>query len=132
MPCESNNLQMRNYILETAIKIDQMQKEAVIQNTCEGCEGSLMSILYNTKPIIIYLCNGDVLTVRIPETTSTTDLFRIESVRGDSVILRLVVDNAGTLTCTSYTVVFNLGCACCLQCLPPICCERCPRTCENA
>ena len=37
-----------------------------------------------------------------------------------------------TPTCTNYTIIFDLGCACCLQCFQPICCEKCSGACANA
>ena len=41
----------RNFIYETVRKIDQLQKEVLLENGCIGCEGSLFSRLYNTKPV---------------------------------------------------------------------------------
>lgn len=121
----------RGFIYETLCKIDQMQKAATIQTACEGCEGSLISAFYNTKPIVIYLRGGAKLTVDVPETTTTTTVFRIENIKNDCVILRLVTTNETTqaLECTNYTCILTIECICSLQCLAPICCDPCTKNC---
>ena len=79
-----------NYIREAVARIDQLQKEATMQNLCEGCDGGLMAQIYNTKPVTFYLCGGTTFTVTIPNTTTTTSVFRIEDVRNDAAVLRLI------------------------------------------
>lgn len=116
---------------DTICRIDQMQKAASVQSLCEGCEGSLVSALYNTKPISIYLCSGTLFQVTVPETTELTTLFRIENVKGECVTLRLLVPGDTETTCTNYTVQIRISCICALQCFAPICCEKCPRGCQN-
>ena len=120
-----------NYIREAVARIDQLQKEATMQNLCEGCDGGLMAQIYNTKPVTFYLCGGTTFTVTIPNTTTTTSVFRVEDVRNDAAVLRLIDTTAEEITCTNYTVIFNLDCACGLQCFQPICCERCTGACNN-
>ena len=78
----------RNCIHDVVLKIDQLQKEAILEDECEGCESPLTKKLFNTRPITFYLCNGSAFTVEIPETTETTSVFRIEELRGDCVTLR--------------------------------------------
>lgn len=122
----------RGYIYETLLKIDQMQKAANIENACEGCEGGLLSTYYNTKPITVYLCGGSKLTVEIPDSETTTTYFRIEKVKNDCVILRLLQKNCQALECLNYTVVLQISCICCLQCFAPICCDECTNKCNQA
>lgn len=137
MACPNQNTQpaqqsSRGYIYETIVKIDQMQKAATIQNACEGCEGSLISAFYNTKPVTFYLCPGTAYTVTIPEVTgtvTTTSLFRIENVKNDAVILRLLTTEAGETTCTNFTAILKIDCICGMQCFAPICCDPCTSTC---
>ena len=136
MACQTQQTQLtstKGYIYETISKIDQMQKAATVQNLCEGCEGSLISAFYNTKPIIVYLSNGTPLTVNIPEqaTLTPTTIFRIENIKNDAVILRLIDSSTETLTCTNYTIILNIDCICALQCLAPICCELCNSGCSQ-
>lgn len=129
MACTITNNSSRGYIYETILKIDQMQKAANVETACEGCEGSLVSAFYNTKPVVFYMCNGNKLTVDVPDTNQTTSVFRIENVRSDSVILRLLTETQGEYTCTNSTVVLSIDCICCLQCLKPICCPECTKLC---
>lgn len=138
-PCTINNTNTvsgKGYIYDTLVKIDQMQKAANVENACEGCEGSLISAYYNTKPIAIYVRGEQLLTVQVPTTAvpatiTTTTYFRIENVKSDAVVLRLLVFDATTNTydCTQYTVVVRIECICTLQCFPPICCPECAGTC---
>ena len=126
----TNIVSQRNIIKNTVRKIDQLQKEAAIQNSCEGCESSLFSTLYNTKPVTFYLCSGTAFAATIPtDTTVTTTVFRIEDFRDDGVILRLLTTEDGATVCTNYTAILDLDCVCAMQCFPPICCDECTRIC---
>ena len=55
---DSISFKDKNCIFETIKKIDQIQKEALIQEECDNCEGGLMFKLFNTKPVILYLEKG--------------------------------------------------------------------------
>lgn len=127
----TNNTSYANCMYETISRIDQMQKAASVQTLCEGCEGSLVSAFYNTKPISFYLCSGTLFSVTVPDTTTVTSLFRIENVKGDCVTLRLLIPTDTETTCTIYTVQVRIDCICALQCFAPICCDTCPRTCAT-
>lgn len=104
-------------------RLDKMQRDAVIQTNSDGCENCMLTAMYNTKPISIYSgCNK--LTAPIGVDGTTTDLFRVEAVRGnDTVVLRLLQNTNGTITCTTYTVIVKIDCICCVQCFEPINCE---------
>ena len=64
----SNALNTNDCMYDTISRIDQMQKAASVQTLCEGCEGSLVSAFYNTKPISIYLCSGVLFQAVVPDT----------------------------------------------------------------
>ncbi|MCI5939205.1 MAG: hypothetical protein MRZ17_04755 [Acholeplasmataceae bacterium] len=119
--------QTRNFIYETVKKIDQLQKEVLLENTCTGCEGSLFSRLYNTKPVSFMLCNGSKLVAQLGTgtTATTTNIFRIQELKGNSVILQLIDYSTATPTCSNYTCIFDLDCCCGLQCYSPILCTLC-------
>ena len=104
-------------------RLDKMQRDAVIQTNADVCENCMLTAMYNTKPISIYSgCNK--LTTPIGVDGTTTDLFRVEAVRGnDTVVLRLLQNTNGTITCTTYTVIVKIDCICCVQCFEPINCE---------
>ena len=108
-------------------KIDQMQKEAIIAHATNQCDNCMMSAMYNTKPIALYLCNtGTRFEAEVNNTDTTCDLFRVEEVRNnETVVLRLLVENAetGEVTCTTYTIVVRIACIGAVQCFDPINCE---------
>ena len=128
MACSQNFTQVQtntNSIVNLLKKIDQMQKEALFkyENQEWTLESCLMSAMYNTKPISIYI-NNNLFVVNVGLTQDSTSYFRIEEVRGnDTVVLRLLVLDNGILSCTNYTVVVNVNCICCLQCFNPINCN---------
>ena len=139
MICMQNNQNIqpaetaqKTLIKDTVRRIDQVQKEATLQNACDRCEDSLFTSLYNTRPVSFYLCSGSAYTVLNPATQTPTTLFRIEDVRGDGVVLRILVQDGDAVTCTNFTTVLSLDCVCGLQCFAPICCEECTNGCNNA
>lgn len=110
-------------ILELLKRLDKMQRDAVIGNAVDGCENCMLTAMYNTKPICVY-SNCNKLTAQIGVGGNTTDLFRVEAVRGnETVVLRLLENTNGTITCTSYTVVAKIECICCIQCFEPVNCD---------
>ena len=118
-----------NYIKETIMKIDKLQKEAIADNQyyCVSCQTSLMSATNNTIPVLFNSCNGNELTGSIG-LGATTKYFRIESIRcGQYVTLRLLepIGETPTLTGTNYTMTVDLDCIKCIQCLEPISIEVC-------
>lgn len=119
--------QTRNFIYETVKRIDQIQKEVLLENNCIGCEGSLFSRLYNTKPVSFMICNGERFTAQLGPlaTDPTTTFFRIQELKGNTVILQLIDYTTDTPTCTNYTAILDLDCVCGLQCFSPITCTLC-------
>lgn len=117
----------RNFIVETVRKIDQLQKEVLLENNCIGCEGSLFSRLYNTKPVSFILCGGSRFEAALGTATdaATTTCFRIQEVKGNSVILQLIDYSGDTPSCTNYTIILDLDCVCGIQCYSPILCTLC-------
>lgn len=122
-----NTTQTTNYIIETVRNIDRMQKEISRETGCTGCNDLLVSqtTIYNTKPVIFRFGNGETFTALAG--TEETSLFRIQELKGNIVILRLLTFNATTeeYTCTNNTVLLDLNCVCSLQCLAPINCPCC-------
>lgn len=125
MICEKVPLRDRSCIMETILKIDQIQKEALIQDQCETCKDSLVVKMFNTKPVIFYLCEGKKFEVEVPGSDTCTHYFRIQEIKGDCVVLRILVRCGCEWECTNFTVNLDVRCVCAIQCLPPICCEEC-------
>ena len=98
-----------------------MQKDAIAANAIGTCNTCVIAPVFNTKPIAVYLCN-EALTVPIGNTTEFSNRFRVEEVKGDIVVLRLLSVVNEELTCTTYTVTVRINCICCVQCFDPITC----------
>lgn len=126
MACERINTLVNgnsNIILSTIRTIDQMQKETVMDSICVGCTGNLIKKAYDTRPITFTLQNDDKFTAFINFTDITTNLFRVEDIEGDFVLLRLLEKNGGCVTCTNQTAIIDLNCVCCIQCFEPVKCN---------
>lgn len=122
----ANNCQ--NYIVDTVMRIDRLQKEAELleQNSCITCESSLINYTNNTIPVSFVLCSGNTLSANISTTTNTTTYFKIESIRCKQfVTLRLLELANDTLQATTQTLIFNLDCACAIYCQAAIQTEKC-------
>mgnify|MGYP003293139244 CR=1 FL=1 len=98
------------------------------QPQMEAKQIGVFATMYNTRPVSFYLCQGVLFSAINPDDQTTTTLFRIEDVRDDGVILRLLIPGDEVI-CTNYTVILNLDCACGMQCFAPICCDECMRSC---
>ena len=112
-----------NYLLDLLLRIDRMQKEAIVnqETACISCSNSLTTFQNNTLPISFIMKCGGYLTVNIGISTDTTTYFRIESIRCDRYLtLRLLEDVDGTLTATPYTITLDLECVCGVQCFGAI------------
>ena len=114
-------------IAQLLIRIDQLQKEAIIANATNQCDNCMISSMFNTKPIAIYICcNGTRFEAAVGTTGETANLFRVEEVRNDeTVVLRLLTedDATGEITCTTYTIVVRISCIGVVQCFDPINCD---------
>ena len=120
----------KNFIYETVKRIDQIQKEVLLENNCIGCEGSLFSRLYNTKPVSFILCSGERFTAEITPgaTPTTTTYFRIKEIKCNSVILQLIDYSGDVPVCVHNTIILDLDCVCGIQCYSPITCTLCNET----
>lgn len=117
--CESN------YIKDTVMKIDRLQKEIVVDssNSCISCETSLLTSAYNTIPVSFRGCCSYAVLGNLGSTTDnlTTQFFRIESVRQCRfVTLRLLSIDGAELTATNYTMILDLDFVTTMQCYGPI------------
>ena len=81
-------------------------------------------VCFNTRPIMLYLCNNSAITLNYTTDTGegTSNVFRVESVSNDSVgvlILESVTDENGNVTyeSTNTYATINLSCVCAIRCL---------------
>ena len=130
MACHTNNTPIDNNENINAIysllkRIDGLQKDVILNNLRNVCENCSLGSLNNTKPISIYNSCGLFAASLDSANTTTTTLFRIEELNGDTVVLRLLQNTDGVITCTDLTIVYNINCICAIQCFDAINCERC-------
>lgn len=110
-------------IAEILRRLDKMQRDAVLSAGADACENCMLTAMYNTKPISLYT-NCRQITAPLGLDGDETNIFRVEAVRDDdTVVLRLLEDNDGDITCTAYTLIVRIECICCIQCFDPINCE---------
>lgn len=124
----TNNSCDCNYIRETILKIDKMQKDILCDTryTCISCANALFQSLYNTIPLSLYTCCGNPVTGMIGLDGSITTYFRVESVRcGQYATIRLLELVDGTLVGTDFTMIIDLDCIGRIQCFTPINVEVC-------
>ena len=81
-------------------------------------------LCFNTRPIMLYLCNNLPVTLNYTsgDSEETTTVFRVESVTDDSVgvlLLEETTDEEGntTYTSTNTYATINLDCVCAIRCL---------------
>lgn len=117
-----NNIR-RNCILDILKKIDQSQKEAIIESDFIGCGGGLITKAFDTKPVVLTLADDAKFTAYLGVSTTTTDLFRVEEVNSDCCVLRALERTGGMIRCTRFTCTLSIGCICGVQCLEPINCQ---------
>mgnify|MGYP000162757213 FL=1 len=120
----TNTTTNTNGIADLLRRLDKMQRDAVIANEADTCENCMLTSMYNTKPIAIFSNCGRLACPLGATSEDTANLFRVEAVRGnETVVLRLLQNTNGVITCTTYTVVVRIACICCVQCFDPINCE---------
>lgn len=112
----------KNCILDTIREIDKLQREDFRKDDCIGCGGPLIDKIFDTKPVSFTLCEGK-FKANLGAGCDYTDLFRIEDVKKDCVLLRLLDKKGDYICCTKYTVILKIDCICAIQCFEPIKCH---------
>lgn len=85
-------------------------------------------LCFNTRPITLYLCNNNLVTLNytnLEGETVETSVFRVENITDDSVSVLLLeesTDEGGntTYTSTNTYATINLDCICAIRCLPDV------------
>jgi len=86
------------------------------------------TLCFNTRPIILYRCNNEPITLNYTNsegTEATTTIFRVENVTNDSILVLLLEettdpDDNTTYTSTNTYATINLGCVCAVRCLQDV------------
>ena len=126
--CENSNSSSKcNYIAEILKVINILQSEVCPGDTClETCTrayfGPNSSIDFNTRPVTLYTCDSNSVSMPISNTPgeeTTSNIFRVEKVDGCCATLRVLVYNSGssTYTATNSFFTINTDCCCAIKCL---------------
>ena len=116
----------RNHLLDILSLISKLQKSATCfdnDNTCTRPILGLNNFLtYNTRPVMLYLCDSTPLAIEYIEnaTTMTSTIFRVENIDGNCVTLRLLAQNDGIITATSEFATVNIDCIAAVRCLADV------------
>lgn len=128
--CNSNNDSCRQ-IAEILAIISVLQQNACNSDTClDTCDRGFLgcgsnSLTCNTRPVMLYLCNGQPLSMPIEkDSTSTCDngncsnVFRVEKLDECCCTFRVLSPNTdGSYSATNSFFTMNLHCVCALRCL---------------
>lgn len=127
-------------IAKEVLFIDRLQKRAENRDNCLSCSGSnlgdnvLNNNIYNTRPIILYLPNGEMFRIRIGDffsptneqseqtinqvsSPSTSNIFRVEEVDGCCCRLRALKYCLGKYIATNFCCTADLEDFTAIQCL---------------
>lgn len=107
-------------ILKVLKKIDQIQKEAFLDEECVGCTGPLIMKAFDTRPVMLTLCNDEKFTAFTDVFSEKTNIFRVEDIKDDCVLLRLLEREGGCLKPTRMTAILKIDCICAIQCFKPV------------
>lgn len=126
--CENSNSSSKcNCIAEILKVINILQSEVCPGDSClETCTrayfGPNSSIDFNTRPVTLYTCDNNSVSMPISNTPgeeTTSNIFRVEKVDGCCATLRVLVYNSDTSTYTATNSFFtiNTDCCCAIKCL---------------
>jgi len=132
----NNTMQGCKCLAEILTVIEILQEKSEHADNClDTCDRGFLgtsanSKLFNTRPIILYGCNGEMWEMPIskdPNEKTTSNIFRIEKIDGCCATFRVLEkgrnsndndnDNDITYLTTNSFVTFNLDCICAIRCL---------------
>ena len=126
----SNNC-CNNCVSEILQIIKVLQDNACPDNCLNSCDrpalgGGTGSVLFNTRPIMLYTCCGNGTPWSMPTTRTeegtTSSVFRVEKVNGCCCTFRVLEPNPDTTSTYPYVstdsiFTMDVGCMCCVRCL---------------
>lgn len=129
--CNNNNNEACKCLAEILAVINVLQQNACTSDTClETCDRGFLgcgvnSLNCNTRPVMLYLCNGTQLAMPTTKddttTTTTSPVFRVEKVEGCCCTFRVLAPSEEgaeyPYVSTNSFFTANLNCCCSLRCL---------------
>ena len=115
-----------NHLLDIVRLIYNMQESIrgneSITNNCTKPMLGPSETLFNTRPIMLYLCNNNPLEIEYTSDNQTllSNTFRIEGLDNSTVTVRLLNNSNGTITSTNETATINMNCIAAIKCLQDI------------
>ena len=116
-----------NHLLDILMLINKLQKSTSRQSDDLSCTrpflGANISIIYNTRPVVFYLCNNQELSIEYVDegTTLSSSTFRVESINGNCITVRLLsIADDGTITPTNQYATVNIDCIAAIRCLADV------------
>lgn len=116
-----------NHLLDVLKLINNLQRNSTNDNTINNsCLRPILGLnqttIFNTRPVSFYLCNGNSLTVNYTqgEQENTSTIFRVESINGNCVTVRLLSEDEGVISATSEYATVNMSCIAAIRCLSDI------------
>ncbi len=115
----------RNHLLDILILINNLQRSVVNNidnnNSCtKPILGPVNNLIYNTRPVSFYLCNGQELSIEGDNDIASV-VFRVENVNNSCVTVRLLnIDEQNNITSTNEFATINIDCIAALRCLSDV------------
>lgn len=110
-----------NHCIKNLLKLISLLQKNSTSKRCleEGCSRPLLGpnfncLCYNTRPISIYTKNGSLFT------SNNSSVFRIEKVKDNCVVLRILELRDGTYFSTNNYVTVNINCICVVRCFDDV------------
>ena len=116
----------RNHLLDILSLINKLQKNVICGNNDNTCTRPILGLnnflTYNTRPVMMYLCNNTPLEINYinGDETLTSSVFRIEDIDDNCVTLRLLTNIDGVISSTNEFATVNINCIAAIRCLPDI------------
>lgn len=120
-----------NCVAEILHVIKILQDNACPENCLNSCDrpalgGGTNSIVFNTRPIMLYTCCGNGVPWSMPTTRTeegvTSSVFRVEKINGCCCTFRVLAPNPDTTSIYPYVstdsiFTMDVGCMCAVRCL---------------
>lgn len=144
MCCDKKDNNCVCSVLNTINDIQRNSCSKDFLDTCDrGFLGQVCCTNFNTRPVILYLCDGERFSAfyRNDTVASETVIFRVESIKNCCAKLRClklvssdpqvapifenIYNPAVSIESTNNFVILDANCCCAIQCLSDMCLKLC-------